>query len=118
MTKQTSDKKIVAWRVTDEDEHDVIVFHHHGLAARRKGAEMGICHEFEDVFCSRAPEFDQYAEQGRVPDDVLLANGWWFSCDACYNQTFEDNLHIGQAHYCDWKCFVSAWWSKLKGVFK
>ncbi|MBO2700820.1 hypothetical protein [Shewanella algae] len=71
-------KKNVAWQVLEDyEEHGCIVFHHHGLAARREGAcELGL--DFEYVECARAPQFDQYAELGKVPPMALLEAGWRF----------------------------------------
>lgn len=74
-------KPAVAWKV-DGGEHSKIVFHHHGLAARREGAnELDV--EFELAICTRAREFDQYASLGEVPTQVLLDAGWFFYCHYC-----------------------------------
>lgn len=79
----SKNKKIVAWMVRDDCEgHACIVMHHHGIAARREGANQ-LDIEFEYVDCSRAPQFDQYADQGKVPTMVLLEHGWWFECSHC-----------------------------------
>lgn len=70
-----------AYVVTDDDGC-VVTFAKHAVVARREGAcEIGT--DFECVSCRRAPEFDQYAEQGFVPDQVLVEHGWWFECMQC-----------------------------------
>ncbi|PSV00607.1 hypothetical protein [Photobacterium kishitanii] len=76
-----SEKKVVAWTVNSEDRGD-IVFHHHGLAARRIGAETIDC-EFDECECRRAPAFDCYVADNQVPLRVLLNNDWWFECYCC-----------------------------------
>lgn len=74
-------KPAVAWKV-DDGEHSKIVFHHHGLAARREGAnELDV--EFEHADCTRAPQFDQFAPLGKVPAQALLDAGWFFYCQHC-----------------------------------
>lgn len=112
-------KKTVAWLVREDCEgHGVITFHHHGMAARREGAgELG--YEFDDVEVSRAPEFDQYAEQGKVPPMALLENGWWMECHNCGHQVMadgrdeeddtplEDVVTVGQSIFCNQKCHDS-----------
>lgn len=76
-------KKVVAWQVNEFCEgHSCVVFHHHGMAARRQGAnELG--EDFESVECFRAPHFDQFAEQGFVPVIEMIKSGWWFECVHC-----------------------------------
>ncbi|AQS40233.1 hypothetical protein Sps_05164 [Shewanella psychrophila] len=116
-------KKVKAWLISEESEgHSCIVFHHHGLAARRLGAnELDV--EFESVESSLKPEFDQYAEEGKVPTKVLLENGWWFECHHCGNkimseQIDEDSKRISinevivesdtlywDSIYCDTSCY-------------
>ncbi|HDL9484107.1 TPA: hypothetical protein PX784_003768, partial [Vibrio cholerae] len=66
------DKKKVAWTVTDEYAGKAcVVFHHHGLAARRLGGgELG--EDFDCLVCNRSPEFDEYAESGKVPTKALV----------------------------------------------
>ena len=58
------------------DEHGCVVFAEHNVVARREGAnELNI--EFGDVeSCRRAPQFDQYADAGKVPVQALLDAGW------------------------------------------
>lgn len=82
-------KKKLAWKVTDEDGQGCIVFHSHGLAARRLGAgELGS--EYEYVECCREKQYDEYSELGKVPTKVLLENGWWFECHYCGMKVYDD----------------------------
>ncbi len=72
----------------DEDpECCAIVF-----AETRGKARVAACKEllelsyFADPLLQviRAPQFDQYAERGRVPDAALLRDGWWLDgCSRC-----------------------------------
>lgn len=110
-------KKKLAWLATEGDEgHGTIVFHHHGLAARRLGASELGCEE-ESVECKRAPEYDQYAEKGSIPKKILLENGWWFECDGCYTviqleqvdvdakeTPLEELVVVGDFLYCNPSC--------------
>lgn len=101
-----------AYMVSD-DEHSVIEFSKHAVAARRNGANE-LSTDFESVSCKRAPYADPYAEQGWVPPQVLLANGWWMGCRHCGNQVWEDGededgnpaepVFEGQGVYCDQGC--------------
>lgn len=76
-------KKVVAWQVWEDfDGRGCIVFHHHRLAARRIGAAE-LNSEDTYVLISRAKEFDQYAECGKVPPLALLDKGWRISCSMC-----------------------------------
>lgn len=74
--------KLLAYSVQG-DECGAIVFAHSAIEARRVGASM-INLEFNEVeSCRRAAFADQYSEQGFVPIPVLLAQGWWWSCEGC-----------------------------------
>lgn len=104
-------KPVVAWKV-DDGEHARVVFHHHGLAARREGANE-LDADFECVACSRAPQFDQYASMGKVPSQALLDAGWWFycqHCDAIVTQREQDDEERGdpvledEVVYCSQAC--------------
>jgi hypothetical protein len=77
-----SSNKRLAWQVSDSDGYAKVVFHNHGKAARRIGAER-LGYEFEDVKIVRKPEYDQYADRCRVPVSVLLDDGWIFECFGC-----------------------------------
>jgi hypothetical protein len=77
-------KPLKAYVVSD-DEGTLVQYAKHSVVARRQGAcELNA--DFEGVSCRRAPEFDQYAEQGFVPCDVLVEHGWWFECMQCYQK--------------------------------
>lgn len=104
-------KKKVAWTVTDESTpKSCVVFHHHGLAARRIGAgELG--EDFDCLDCYRSPEFDHFAEAGKVPTKALLDSGWWFECGHCGNKIPDEddapieNIEIdGDWVYCNASC--------------
>lgn len=74
----------------DWEGHCCVVFHNHGLAARRIGAnELDI--EFDDCEISRAPQFDQWAAQGWVPPTALIRDGWWFECFHCGRRLPDDD---------------------------
>lgn len=92
MTPQEEIEKLKAWIVSDSyEEHSVIVFHSHGLAARRLGASE-FDGDFDAVKCRRAKEFDEYAGQGFVPPLVRLKAGWWFECRNCHERVlFNDD---------------------------
>lgn len=104
-------KKQVAWTVTDDfTPKACVVFHHHGLAARRIGAGY-LGEDFESLECGRSPEFDEFAEAGKVPTQALLDAGWWFECDHCGERVPDEdyrpmeNLVIdGDRVYCNEKC--------------
>ncbi len=36
--------------------------------------------DYTAVRATRESSYDKYADQGVVPKDVLLADGWWFEC--------------------------------------
>jgi hypothetical protein len=87
----TATKTKKAFVVRDNDEGGtVVVFAKTSVEARRLGAnELDI--DFESVeSCRRAPEFDAYADRGRVPNDVLLDMGWWFTCSGCERRIDSD----------------------------
>lgn len=75
-----------AYTVTDGDGEEggtVIVFATNGASARRHGGgEIGCGWEGVES-CTRSPEYDQYASVGKVPADVLIADGWWYECHHC-----------------------------------
>jgi hypothetical protein len=89
-----TNKKTLAFQVDDTCEGcSTIVFHHHGLAAKRIGAdELG--YDFDEVNCSRAAEFDQFAELGYIPPIEQVKRGWWFKCLNCHTHISEDEFDI------------------------
>lgn len=80
-----------AYAVREDDEgHAVVVFAKSGAEARRLGGyEMDMTFERVDS-CCRAPEFDAYADAGKVPPLVMIENGWWFECDYCGHKVDSD----------------------------
>jgi len=109
-----------AYTVREDDEgHCVVVFATSGAEARRLGGhELDL--SFEEVdSCVRAPEFDAYAEAGKVPPLVAIAHGWWFECDHCGHKVDEDaegpdgeELHPvadGQRVYCNEAHMMAEW---------
>lgn len=92
-----------AYIVSDRDnESQEIIFADTHAQAKRKselyGEEMWI-----DIRAKRAPQYDQYAEQGYVPGDVMLWDGWALEC-RCYRlQVAETAIVIDGEVYCE-KC--------------
>tara|TARA_B100000809_G_C15092886_1_gene513880 strand:- start:1160 stop:1777 length:618 start_codon:yes stop_codon:yes gene_type:complete len=112
--KNKPDKKLLAWQITEESEgNGCVVFSSHGLAARRIGANE-LNSDFEYVSGKRASEFDSYANEGKVPMNVLIANGWWFDCFSCGHKVHEEDDDKDTSKYvyneslravfCDDKC--------------
>jgi hypothetical protein len=102
-----SGKSIKAYRV-DVETHDAfscIVFATNSAAARRDGAnELDSC--WEDVeSCRRAPSYDQYAP-GPVPNDVLIADGWWFECHGCTTTVSDDSFRAADGSVIDEGTYV------------
>lgn len=82
-----------AWICRDAyEEHACVVFHNHGLAARRLGSNE-FDGDFNSTKCERAPQYDEYAELGYVPQKVRLADGWWFECFHCSERVSDDYLY-------------------------
>lgn len=80
-----------AYAVREDDEgHTVVVFAKSSAEARRLGGyKLDLA--FEDVdSCRRAPEFDAYADAGKVPPLVMIEHGWWFECDYCGQKVDSD----------------------------
>lgn len=73
--------------------------------------------EYINVQATRKPEYDKYKEQGYVPKQALLNDGWWFECygrdpngkRCCKQLTDEDNpLVIDERVYCGKQCMNTA----------
>lgn len=107
MSMEYTDPK--AFIVTGDDGAAAIIFARHAVVARREGAcELGT--EFSYVeSCRRAPEFDSWAELGRVPSFILVEkHGWQFECSYCYSMvsadtdgwTWEGGHHV----FCSQRC--------------
>lgn len=109
-----------AYTVREDGEgHCVVVFATSGAEARRLGGYK-LDLSFEEVdSCVRAPEFDAYADTGKVPPLVAIAHGWWFECDYCGHKVDEDaegpdgeELHPvadGQRVYCNASHLMDKW---------
>lgn len=87
------------------DEHGCVVFSASGVVARREGANQLDC-EFSDVkTCRRAPEFDEYADAGKVPVLSLLEAGWWWPCQNCETHVMDDGdeyvIHDERVYCCE-----------------
>ncbi|MFM2589428.1 hypothetical protein [Vibrio sp. TBV020] len=104
-------KELVAWTVTCESTPAAcVVFHHHGLAARRLGSER-LGEDFDYLDCRRSPEFDYFAKEGSVPTKALLEAGWWFECHHCQKKLPDEDFHPwedlaidGDFVFCDHNC--------------
>lgn len=70
-----------AWQVTElgYEEYSRIVFAEIICQAKEIGASE-LDRDFMEVEAHRVKEYDQYAEKGEVPKDVLFKDGWWFTC--------------------------------------
>lgn len=64
-----------------------------------------------DVRVRRKKEWDQYAELGYVPKEVMIQDGWWFECygykqnprrRCCAHITEEENYKaVGDKVFCE-----------------
>lgn len=94
--------------IVSDDENSVIRFAKSNVAARREGAnELGA--EFGSVSCVRAPYADAYADTRKVPNEVLMAHGWWFGCAHCAKPVFADDedgppVLVGDDVFCGQGC--------------
>jgi len=110
-------RNLKAWVVKNYQECSEIVFNNHGLAARRIGAEaLGLA--FDECTVRRSKEFDNYADDGYVPKNVLIEEfGWWFECNNCSDHITEDaGYYYEKADlvYCSRKCRASELLHKRK----
>ncbi|WP_277268336.1 hypothetical protein [Pantoea septica] len=100
-------KVIRAYSVQGNDG-GCVVFAISNVIARRDGAERLECSSAEVVSCRLAPEFDSYAEAGRVPRQALVEkHGWWQYCSYCENQVnanTDGRVWDEDAIYCDVRC--------------
>lgn len=72
-----------------------------GRARTIAHGEFGGWVEWLDIGVRRAPEYDKYADAGKVPKEVLLADGWYWECGDCYNPTYEESaVIINDTVYC------------------
>lgn len=110
-----SEKPLKAYHVgEDSDGHQVIVFATSGAAGRRIGGnELNLTFD-EVTFCRRAPWADEFAGQPFIPAKAYHDHGWWFSCNNCENQLYDDAededgnrlqlVYDGRHVYCNQGC--------------
>lgn len=98
-----------AWTITAPDKDEsLVIFHKHGVAARRLGANE-LNRDFNEVECRRSKEFDEYAESGTVPPMALLENDWWVTCFGCHKTIYKDDGPVAGSDeilsiYCSAEC--------------
>lgn len=89
------------------DEYGQIIFAKTNAEAKREAAGELNC-DTAHLSCRRAKEFDTYAEQGAVPNKVLLEeHDWNFECSYCGNRVYSDTegrVWEGEAVFCDSEC--------------
>lgn len=74
--------KLKAYAYIGDDAESEITFAN--TAGQAKAAFAGMMGEhFIDVKVERLPWADKYCENGKVPDEELLAHGWSVSCHKC-----------------------------------
>jgi hypothetical protein len=82
-----------AYRVycADEPEYAEIVFAETPGQAKSKMWQMS--DEFTALMCRRESQFDEYADAGTVPIEVLIAAGWRFEWhgNGCYAWVYADD---------------------------
>jgi hypothetical protein len=63
----------------------------------------GYVRRYTDLRAVRRLEYDCYADQRRVPVDVLIQDGWQFFCARCGGNVTEENLGvvIADEPYCE-----------------
>lgn len=90
--------EIRAWFVTERgyEEYSRIVFAETRGQAQAEGASL-LDRDFMEVSAVRAKKYDKYAEDMTVPIDVLLKDGWWFTCHGlnCCNEVYQDDIENG-----------------------
>lgn len=62
-----------------DNEHAEVVFAENRNLARQICEASNWC-SYIEVSARRLKHFDKYAEQGYVPKEELLKDGWWFEC--------------------------------------
>ena len=86
-------KKSRAWIVSDA-AGDLVVF------ARTRNEALNEIEEPQlppgaDIVVTRAKQFDQYAQAGRVPARALVESGWQVPCRRCGELVSKDDLRVG-----------------------
>ncbi|PWK05324.1 hypothetical protein [Tumebacillus permanentifrigoris] len=94
-----------AYLVTEDDgDNSEIVFAHTNGQAKLIGLGRDWSYgEFTEMRALRRPEYDRYAEQGWVPKEELLKDGWWFDCHCGYARRDFNAIVIREDVYCE-KC--------------
>jgi len=114
-------KKAYLIREPDEGRCS-IVFHHHGLAAKRIGSSDLDC-EFTDTELERCKQYDQFNDLGYVPPRILIGDGWWFHCYNCGVTISEDSEDVNlddivcygsEVIYCSTDCIKASHKEKAK----
>lgn len=72
-----------AYSIEEEEFSEIVFAATRGKAIYQSETYHG-CLEFTAVKATRATQFDQYAELGRVPDKAMIEAGWWLECQGCY----------------------------------
>jgi hypothetical protein len=71
-----------AYYVTEiNEEHGEIVF---ADTSRQSKQRADLDCEYIDRRARREPRYDKYADACEVPKEVLFNDGWWFTCDKCF----------------------------------
>ncbi|MGG1445061.1 hypothetical protein ABE354_24015 [Brevibacillus laterosporus] len=89
-------------RTTDRDQGADIVFSPTSNGAKNMAAGLyeGWV-DYIDIRVNRAPQYDEYAEVGKVPKEVMLADGWSWECGDCLRSTYEERaVVINETVYC------------------
>ena len=93
--------------VISDGEYCTIEFAAHRATAQSAGANE-LDTEFQYVTCRRAPEFDKYAEQRKVPWKVLIEeHGWAQECGFCYRRVYSDEpgrVYENDQAFCSVSC--------------
>lgn len=82
-----------AWIVREKwgEGSSVIVFAETRGKARSEGASE-LDRDYMEVSINREARYDQYADKGEVPLEVLLKDGWWWTCKECDRQVTQVDI--------------------------
>lgn len=83
-----------AWIVRElrGEEHCKIIFAETRGKAKSEGASE-LDREYMEVEATRAKQYDQYADQREVPIEILLKDGWWWTCHGgCGKQIYQNDI--------------------------
>ena len=84
-----------------EEEAHQIVFAETAGKAKYLSEAYYMNGDYTEIKAKRAPEFDQYADQQKVPKEVMLQHGWRYECEICFAYTDEDGVVINDDVYCE-----------------